>query len=100
MDVSQCQDFVSAFVSVLVSKACLFSEQTVSSVGRAMDVGQWQNSSAAMCELDNLQLRANQVGFYSFVSLFVAQCELRNLQLRVNQVGFSRFYSFLFCCSM
>merc|ERR550519_2202403 len=26
-----------------------------------MDVGQWQNSSAAMCELDNLQLRANQI---------------------------------------
>ena len=26
-----------------------------------MDVGQWQNSSAAICELDNLQLRANQV---------------------------------------
>ena len=60
-----------------------------------MDVGQWQNSSAAMCELDNLQLRANQVGFYSFVSLFVAQCELHNLQLRANQVGFSRFFLFL-----
>ena len=37
-----------------------------------MDVGQWQNSSAAMCELDNLQLRANQVGFSRlFVCLFV-----------------------------
>jgi len=42
-----------------------------------MDVGQWQNSSAAMCELDNLQLRANQITDESLESTrrMIALCE-------------------------
>ena len=48
----------------------IYFQSRLLSVRRTMDVGQWQNSSAAMCELDNLQLRANQV-FVFFLPLFV-----------------------------
>ena len=58
-----------------------------------MNVGnnQWQSSAAAMCELDNLQLRANQVvGKYKQI-----QKHMRQIQIHMRQIQIKKGRSYL-----